>query len=61
MLDSSESDDIQAASLTAISQFGDESKVSSDDALLKRVTRLKTAPSAKVKQTAKRLLTKYGR
>ena len=61
VLDSSESDDVQATSLTAISQFGDEAKVSGDEALLKRVTRLKTAPSAKVKQTAKRLLTKYGR
>jgi hypothetical protein len=61
VLDSSESDELQAASLTAISQFGDEAKVAADTELVKRATRLKTTSSAKVKQTAKRFLTKYGR
>ena len=61
VLDSSESDELQAASLTAISQFGDTAKVESDNELLKRVGRLKSASSQKVKQTAKRLLTKYNR
>ena len=60
VLDSSESDDLQATSLTAIEQFGDAVKVGGDDELLKRVGRLRTKSSAKVKQTAKRLLTKYG-
>jgi len=60
VLDSSESDDVQAASLTAIEQFGDTVKVGGDDALLKRVARLRIKSSTKVKQTAKRLLTKYG-
>jgi hypothetical protein len=60
VLDSSESEDLQAASLTAIAQFGDAAKVGGDDELMKRVVRLRTASSAKVKQTAKRLLTKYG-
>ena len=60
VLDSSESEDLQAASLTAIAQFGDAVKVGGDDELMKRVVRLRTASSAKVKQTAKRLLTKYG-
>ena len=60
VLDSSESDDVQAASLTAIEQFGDAVKVGGDDALLKRVARLRSKSSTKVKQTAKRLLTKYG-
>ena len=60
VLDSSESDDLQATSLTAIAQFGDAVKVGGDDELLKRVGRLRAKSSAKVKQTAKRLLTKYG-
>ena len=61
VLDSSESDELQATSLTAISQFGDNEKIANDNELMKRVGRLKTASSQKVKQTAKRLLTKYGR
>jgi hypothetical protein len=61
VLDSSESDELQATSLTAISQFGDNEKIGNDSELMKRVGRLKTASSQKVKQTAKRLLTKYGR
>ena len=60
VLDSSESEDLQAASLTAIAQFGDAAKVGGDDELMKRISRLRTASSAKVKQTAKQLLTKYG-
>jgi len=61
VLDSAESDEVQAASLTAISQFGDQEKVAADTELVKRANRLKTASSAKVKQTAKQFLTKYGR
>jgi hypothetical protein len=60
LLDSSEWDDIQATSLTAIEQFGDAEAVAEDTELKKRVGRLRTAPSKKVKQGAKRFLTKYG-
>ncbi len=61
LLDTSESDEIQATSLTAISQFGG-TDVASDQELLKRVgrLRLKAASSPKVKQSAKRFLSKYG-
>jgi len=60
VLDASESPDLQAASLTAITQFGDAATIGGDDALMKRVGRMRSASSAKVKQTARRLLTKYG-
>ena len=60
LLDSSESDEIQATSLTAIEQFGNTEVVGKDDQLKKRVSRLRTASSNKVKQGAKRFLTKYG-
>ena len=60
VLDSSEWDDIKATSLTAIEQFGDAEAVAEDAELKKRVGRLRMASSAKVKQGAKRFLTKYG-
>ncbi|MET0165268.1 MAG: hypothetical protein ABW318_09720 [Vicinamibacterales bacterium] len=61
LLDSSESDEIQATSLTAITQFGDDKAVAEDNELMKRVDRLSAGtPSAKVKQSAKRFLSKYG-
>ena len=60
LLDSSESDEIQATSLTAIEQFGNTEVVGKDNQLKKRVSRLRTASSNKVKQGAKRFLTKYG-
>lgn len=61
VLDTKEYDDIQATALTALTQFGDESKVSKDEALVKRVGRLEKGKSAKVKKTAKRFMTKYSR
>jgi hypothetical protein len=60
LLDSSEWDDIQATSLTAIEQFGDAEAVAEDTELKKRVGRLRTASSKKVKQGAKRFQAKYG-
>jgi hypothetical protein len=60
VLDASESDDVQATSLTAIEQFGDSASVSGDAELMKRVGRMRSASSTKVKQTARRLFTKYG-
>jgi hypothetical protein len=60
LMDKSEYDDIQATSLTALTHFGGEA-VAQDDALMKSVDRLSGAPSAKVKQSARRFLQKYGR
>ena len=61
VLDTSEYDEIQATSLTALTQFGDDEAVGDDEALLKRVGALSGRQSAKVKQGARRFLAKYGR
>jgi hypothetical protein len=61
VLDPSDSDEVQAASLTAIEQFGDRAAVTEDKELKKRVGRIQAAASGKVKQTARRFLTKYGK
>jgi hypothetical protein len=59
LLDPSEYDDIQATSLTALTQFGDEASVSQDEALIKRVGRMRGQASPKIKQSARRFLDKY--
>lgn len=60
LLDKSEYDDIQATSLTALSEFGDDEAVGKDKALLNSVGRFSTGKaSAKYKQSARRFLTKY--
>jgi HEAT repeat protein len=60
LLDKSEYEDIQATSLTALGQFGDDEAVAKDTALLKSVDRLSdTAKSAKYKRSAKQFLGKY--
>jgi hypothetical protein len=57
LLDDSEYEDIQATSLTAVKQFGDEEEVASDKALLKSVNRLSSAAkSSKYKKSAKDFL-----
>jgi hypothetical protein len=61
LLDSSESDEMHATSLTAITQFGDTKAVAGDQALLRRVNSLSGKASPKIKQGARRFLTKYGR
>lgn len=61
VLDTSEQPDLQAASLTALTQFGDAEAVAKDETLLKRVDRLKGDGPTKLKQTARRFLDKYGR
>jgi hypothetical protein len=61
LLDKDEYDDIQATALTALTQFGDEAAVAKDEKLMKRVDQLGNAKSAKVKRTAKRFLTRYGK
>jgi hypothetical protein len=60
LLDKSEYDDIQATSLTALTQFGDDAAIAEDKALLKSVGRLSAGKaSSKYKQGARQFLTKY--
>jgi hypothetical protein len=59
LLDPKDYDDIQATSLTALTQFGDVGEVERDEKLMKRVASLKTAASSKLKQSARHFLTKY--
>ena len=61
LLDTSEHDEIKATSLTALTQFGDDATVAKDEALLKSVDGCSGEASAKVKQSARRFLSKYGR
>lgn len=61
LFDSSERDDIQAISLTAITNFGDAEAVANDEPLMKRVNSLRAEASTKVKEGARRFLSKYGR
>jgi hypothetical protein len=62
LLDASEFDDIQATSLTALTQFGDDEAVAKDEALLKSVNRMSTGKaSSKYKQSARQFLSKYKR
>lgn len=58
LLDPKDYDDIQATSLTALTQFG-AGEVGQDEKLMKRVASLKTVASSKLKQSARRFLTKY--
>lgn len=60
LLDASEQNEIQATSLTALTQFGDAEAVAKDAPLLRHVERLRTEASPKIKQGARRFLTKYG-
>lgn len=60
LLDKSEFEDIQATSLTALKQFGDDESVAKDTALLKSVDRLSTkAASSRYKKSARQFLTKF--
>lgn len=61
LLDTSEYDDIQATSLTALTQFGDNAAIEVDEALLKSVDDLSGKASTRVKQSARRFLSKYRR
>jgi hypothetical protein len=61
LLDDSEYDEIKATSLTALTQFGDEEKVSKDLTLRKQITRMSKKGGVKAKQGARRFMTKYGR
>ncbi|HET9710614.1 MAG TPA: hypothetical protein VFP64_01990 [Pyrinomonadaceae bacterium] len=60
LLDDSDYEDIQATSLTAVRQFGDEEAVAQDEKLMKSVNRMSTgAKSAKYKKSAKQFLETY--
>jgi hypothetical protein len=59
VLDSADYDDIKATSLTALTQFGDNSRLAVDESLRKSVGRMKTEGSEKLQQSAKLFLTKY--
>lgn len=62
VLDKSEYDDIQATSLSALTQFGDQEAIAGDKALLNGVDRLSAGKAkAKYKQSARRFLSKYGK
>ncbi len=61
LLDDKEYDDIQATALTALEQFGDEKAVGKDQELLNRVDELGSSKSAKIKKTAKRFMSRYGK
>jgi HEAT repeat protein len=61
LLDKSEFDDIRATSLTALTQFGDDTAIANDKALLKSVDVMSDEASTTVKQHARRFLSKYGR
>ncbi len=61
LLDDKEYDDIQATALTALEQFGDQKAVAKDQQLLNRVDKLGSSKSAKIKKSAKRFMTRYGK
>lgn len=61
LLDPSEHDEIQATSLTALTQFGDGEAIAEDKALLKGVERLSGQGSTKVKKSANQFLGRYRR
>ncbi len=62
VLDESENDEVRATSLTALAQFGEEQVGSSDDALYRRVERLKGESSSRtVRRGARQFLGRYRR
>ncbi len=61
LLDADEYAEIQATSLTALTQFGDDEKLAGDEPLLRRVGALRAAAPAKVKQSARKFLDRYVR
>ena len=61
LLDKSDYDEIKATSLSALTQFGDDTAIAKDETLLKSVDRMSDKASTRVKQSARRFLSKYGR
>jgi HEAT repeat protein len=61
LLDKKEYEDIQATSLSALTNFGDEAAIGNDKALLKSIDRLSGTVSKKYQPSARRFLNKYSR
>ncbi len=59
VLDTGDYPEIQATSLTALTQFGDEAALAGDQSLLERVQGMKGTAPAKVKQSARQFLKRY--
>lgn len=59
VMDQSDYDQIKQTSLTALTQFANEEQMTSDEALVEEVEKLKDEASNPVKLTARRFLTKY--
>jgi HEAT repeat protein len=59
-LDKNENQEILAACLTAINQFGDEKTISKNTAFRKRISQMSKNAPPRLKQIAKGLSTKYG-
>lgn len=59
VMDQTDYDQIKQTSLTALTQFANEEQMTSDDALVEEVEKLKDEASNPVKLTARRFLTKY--
>jgi hypothetical protein len=61
VLDSKDFDDIKASTLTALSQFGDPTKLTADSSLQDTADQLKNKGSSKLRSSAVQFLSKYGR
>ena len=59
VLDSGDYDDIKETSLTALTQFGDNTTLAKDQNLRQSVDRMKALGSAKLQQSASEFLSKY--
>ena len=59
--DPADPEEIQATSLTALTQFGEDKAISGDEPLRKRVDELRDKASTALKQSARRFLSKYAK
>lgn len=60
VLDPGEDAELKAKCLTALTNFGDQNQVTSDNALIQHVRTLSSAPSPSVSLSANQFLSKYG-
>lgn len=60
VLDDSEDQDLQATSLTALTQFGDSDAIANDEVLRRRVDDLRTTAPPTVNESAHQFVDKYG-
>jgi hypothetical protein len=61
VLDKGDYDDIQATSLTALTQFGNQEALAEDQSLRQGVDRIKTQGSEKLQQSASQFLSRYNK